>query len=279
MTKASSAKVKKSPLPGPTKKPSAGAQHVLARWVATTSSNVGKHPLHLMAEQVGSRAKVVGELSALVRTHYVSPKIAAQRLADLGAPATAKVFRELTPKTKTARSGDLGEILAAEIAEHTLGFVVPVRRLRSKDGRNTALRGDDIIGIRTNGKQKLISILKGESKSYATLTSKVIEKAAEALDRDRGRPGRHAVLFIATRLREDGDDANAALAVQLEGAVVDSFSGCTVEQFLFVLTATNPNTILTSHLTVSSKKMRARHAVGLQIIDHPKFIAQLFGGL
>lgn len=278
MTTTSTNKAKKLPSSPPAKKP-APPPHVLKRWLSTNSSSVGKHPLHLMTEQAGVRTSVLDDVRAVVRTHYVSPEIAAQRVADLGAPATAKILRELLPKTKAARSGDFGEVLATEVAEQTLGFTVPVRRLRWKDGRNMALRGDDIVGVRVDPNGTLVGLLKGESKSYARLTDGVIEKAAEALDRDRGRPGRHAVLFIATRLRETRKDADAALAAQLEAAVVAGFSGSTVEQFLFALTGIDPSTLLSTHLTGASKKKRPRHAVGVQIADHADFIRLLFGGL
>lgn len=278
-TTASTNKAKKPPSSLLAKKPSTPPPHVLNRWFSTNSSLVGKHPLHLMTEKAGVRASALDDVRAVVRAHYVSPEIVAQRVADLGAPATAKILRELLPKTKTARSGDFGEVLATEVAEQTLGFTVPVRRLRWKDGRNMALRGDDIIGVRVDTSGKLVGLLKGESKSYAKLTDAVIEKAAEALDRDRGRPGRHAVLFIATRLRETGRDADAALAAQLDAAVVASFRSSTVEQFLFTLTSIDPNTLLSSHLTGASKKKRPRHAVGVQIADHADFIKLLFGGL
>lgn len=280
MTTTSSTKTKKQPSSPPAKKPAAApSSHVLKRWLSSNSSVVGKHPLHVMTEQAGVRTTVLDDIRAVVRTHYVAPEIAAQRVADLGAPATAKVLRELLPKTKAARSGDLGEVLATEVAEQTLGFTVPVRRLRWKDGRNMALRGDDIVGVRVDTNGRLLGLLKGESKSYAKLTDAVIEKAAEALDRDRGRPGRHAVLFIATRLRETGKDADAALAAQLEAAVVAGFSGSTVEQFLFALTGIDPNTLLSTHLTAASKKRRPRHAVGVRIADHADFIKLLFGGV
>ena len=253
--------------------------HVLGRWLTTRKSTVGKHPLFLLAEQVGSRHSVLDDIRTIVRSHYESPQIATQRLADLGAPATAKILKELLPKTKTARSGDFGEMLATEVAEQLLGFFVPIRRLRWKDGRNMALRGDDILGVRIDGQGKVVSLLKGESKSYATLTNAVIEKAAEALDRDRGRPGRHVALFVATRLRETGKDAEIGLAKQLEEAVIAGFSGSTVEQFIFALTGNDPNSLLTNHLTSISKRKRPRHAVGIQIVDHDNFIGLLFGGL
>ena len=76
---------------------------------------------------------------------------------------------------------------------------------RWKDGRNTALRGDDIVGVAHDPEGK-IQFLKGESKSRVALSASTINEASEALDRDMGQPNRHAILFIANRLREQGKD-------------------------------------------------------------------------
>lgn len=249
--------------------------HVLHRWLATNSSALGKHHLHVMTEVGGARASVLDDLRDVVRLHYVSPAITAARLTALGAPKTAQLLREHLPTRKTARSGDLGEVLSTEIAEQTLHFNVPIRRLRWKDGREMALRGDDIIGVRITARRKL-EILKGESKSRAELSTAVLDEAGEALDRDRGRPTRHAVLFVAERLHELGD---GALAVQLETAVIESFKGIKVEHLLLALTGGNPTKLLTDHLTAAATKKRTRHAVGVRIADHGAFIAMLFGGM
>ena len=279
---AKSKKVPTSVLPASVKQPAPAAAppappvaHVLSRWLTTNSTMVGKHSLHLMTEVSGVRARVLDDVRDVVRAHYVSPELTAKRLASLGAPKTAELLQEHVPTTMTARSGDLGEVLATEIAEQTLKFAVPIRRLRWKDGRNMALRGDDIIGIRFDAKGKL-EFLKGESKSRAALTTGVLDEAGAALDRDRGRPTRHAVLFVAERLRELGEDS---LAVSLESAVLDSFSGRRVEHFLLALTGGNPEKLLNDHLTAAATKKRTRHAVGVRIVDHGSFIELLFGGL
>ncbi len=261
-----------SPPPPPT---IATPPHFVARWLVTNSSTVGKHPLHLMTEGPGVRAAVLDELRSIVRSHYVSPETTANRLANLGAPKTAALLREHLPTTKTAQSGDLGEVLATEIAEHTLNFAVPIRRLRWKDGRNMALRGDDIIGVRIDATGRL-TFLKGESKSRAALTTGTLDEAGAALDRDRGRPTRHSVLFMAERLRETGNDA---LASQLEGATLASFRGNTVEHLLLALTGGNPKNLLNAHLLAAAKKKRTRHAIGVRIAGHAAFIKLLFGGM
>jgi len=279
MTATAHTKSKKAPTsPAPSAKAPPAVPvppHVLTRWLVTNSSTVGKHQLHLMTEQAGVRASVLDEVRDLVRSHYVSPAITAKRLAELGAPKTAQLLREHVPTRKTARSGDLGEVLATEIAEQTLSFKVPIRRLRWKDGREMALRGDDIVGIRVAASDKL-EFLKGESKSRAALSTGVLDEAGEVLDRDRGRPTRHAVLFVAERLREQGNDA---LAARLESAVLESFSDSRVEHFLLALTGSNPRKPLNDHLTAATTKKRTRHAVGVRIVDHGAFIDLLFGGL
>lgn len=247
---------------------------VLQRWLGITTSTVGKHVLHVMTEVAGARATLLGDLRDLVRSHYVSPEVTAKRLAEIGAPKTAKLLREHLPTTATARSGDLGEVLATEIAVQTLKFTVPIRRLRWKDGRNMALRGDDIVGIRR--RPGTLDFLKGEAKSRAALATAVLDEAGSALDSNRGRPTRHAVLFVAERLRELGDDAFAA---QLEAAVLESFARRQVEHMLFALTGSDPTNLLGAHLTAAVNKTRKRHAVGFQITDHSAFIETLYAGL
>ena len=245
---------------------------IFDHWLSEQASAVGKHALRRLSEIAGRRDEVIDELREICRGHYVAPEITARRLAELGAPQTAELLKEQFPESKTARSGDLGEILATELTERRLGFWVPVRRLRWKDGREMALRGDDIIAVAKHDDGRL-SLLKGESKSRVTLTASVVAEAAGALDRDRGRPTRHSVLFVADRLREQSEDD---LAKELEEAVLQSFRGVSVEHLLFTLSGNKPDTHLSSHLAAISKKPRPRHAVGVCIKDHGAFIELLF---
>ena len=244
---------------------------VFSSWLTAHRKNVRHHELLLLSERDGLREKVANELRRIIRDHYVSPAITAKRLTELGAPRTAKLLKDHIPKTKTARSGDLGEILATEIAERLMQFRVPIRRLRWKDGRNMALRGDDIVAV-AKASNTSLKFLKGESKSRAILNSTVVDEACESLDRDRGRPSRHSVLFVAERLRERGEDG---LALQLENAVLQSFRSSIVEHLLFTVSVSYPETHLNDHLTGCNKK-RVRHAVGVQIKDHVAFVKSLY---
>lgn len=238
------------------------------------TEEIGNHSLVLLEAQT-HQTEAVENLQHIIREHYIDPETTAKRLAALGAPQTAALFKDHLPTSKTSRSGDIGEILATEVSESSLGYEVPIRRLRWKDGRNMALRGEDLIGV-LRGKKNRLQILKGESKSRAQLSLGVIDEASESLNRERGRPTRHSVLFVAERLREQGKDG---LARELETAVLESFRGYTVEHLLFTLTGSNPKNLLTQHLTAWASKKRRRHVIGVHIKDHTKFIDELFGCL
>jgi hypothetical protein len=249
--------------------------HPISKWLASNQSAVGRHSLRVLTERNASRSFILDDLRELVRGHYVDPKLTEKRLTSLGARKTAALLRAHSPTGKKARSGDLGEVLATEFAEQELQYDVPIRRLRWKDGREVALRGDDIIGIaRTSGGTLLL--LKGESKSRATLSTTVLDQAGRALDSDLGRPTRHSVLFVAERLRELGKDV---LAEELENAVLVSFRGSSVAHMLFVLTSRSPKNLLEAHLKGAAQKGLLRHAVGVHIDDYAEFIELLFGGL
>ena len=135
-----------------------------------------------------------------------------------------------------------------------------------------ALRGDDILAVKHDDKNRL-QFLKGEAKSRVSLTTDVINEARNALDRDRGRPSRHSVLFAADRLREQNQDD---LASELENAVLQSFRGCGVEHYIFALTGSDPQKLLSKYLKASTKKPRRCRIVGLYIRHHSRFIRDLF---
>jgi hypothetical protein len=120
------------------------------------------------------------------------------------------------PKSKKARSGELAEILASELVEEKLGFEVPVRRLRYKDGREMALRGDDFIGVKYSDNDAL-RLLKGKSKSRNMLAETTITQARRSLNRDNGRCTPSSLLFVADRLLErKGDEAELGRALRKE---------------------------------------------------------------
>ncbi len=250
-------------------------QTLMTRWLRDSKTDVGQHSVMVLTENCGARAQVAEELNGTFRSHYMSPEAWSDRISQLGAPETAQLLQELLPKTKQSRSGDTGEILATQVAEEKLNYRVPIRRLRWKDGRDAALRGDDIVGvISLPGGQ--LRFLKGESKSRMRLGATAIRDASEALGREMGRPSRHAVLFVANRLRDLGE---ADLATALEKAVLRSFNSDEVEHMLFVVSGNYPKSLLATHLKGIEGDQPKRYAIGIWIPDHAQFIRHLYEGL
>lgn len=158
-----------------------------------------------LAEREGGRAAIEAILTTRIRSHYDNLDQIADDVRELGYPGAAAILSERMPRSARARSGELGEILATELVEEHLDFKVPVRRLRYKDGREMALRGDDFVGLRLDDQANL-HFLKGESKSRANLARGTISEAREALSRDDGRPTATSLLFVADRLMEGGGE-------------------------------------------------------------------------
>ena len=113
----------------------------------------------------GERKKLCGltekeikdELIERVRSHYDELEQIADDIERLGFPGASAILRERLPRTARERSGQMAEIIATEFIEHYTGFRVPVRRLRYKDGRDMALRGDDYVGIDEDEQEQLLS--------------------------------------------------------------------------------------------------------------------------
>lgn len=145
------------------------AETLFDQWCDSRDVTVGgRHKLHILLEKDGARGPVQSKIDDVVASHYDEPARLSDRMARLGYTNAAKILSTMLPQTKRARSGHMGEILASEVVPTLLRpFRIPVKRLRWSDGRESALRGEDLIGLACeNGS---VRFLKGESKSRASL--------------------------------------------------------------------------------------------------------------
>ncbi len=177
---------------------------ILKNGVRTIEDTNRNKTLWKLSEKKGARAKISADLAKAARSHYDDLKQIAVDMKRNGYKQAARVLQARLPKTKTARSGELGEILATEFVVEYLGYNVPVRRLRYKDGREMALRGDDFIGVSQDPKNDF-RLIKGESKSRASLTTTTLKEAREALNKNHGRCTPASLYFVADRLMERGN--------------------------------------------------------------------------
>lgn len=245
-------------------------------WCERDANEDGRKRLLRYTERQNGRAGIANRLPDLVRSHYDDMARIAEDIAALGYAGAAALLAERLPRTPRARSGELGEILASELVEEHLGFSVPVRRLRYKDGREMALRGDDFIGVRLGADGEL-ALLKGEAKSRANLAAATIAEARTALSRDGGRPTATSLLFVADRLMEgEGDGAQLGRTIRNEVAN-KSVPATRIDHTLFTMSGNAAPQALADDLQTAGAD-RTQTVIHFRIEDHQEFIRVTYEG-
>ena len=174
------------------------------RWCESTKEKNKRRHYWTYVEKDGGRDEVRDDLAKTVRSHYDRLERIAEDVKRLGYEVAGRILSTAMPQSAKGRSGDLGEILATELVEEEICLRVPVRRLRYKDGRNMAMRGDDFIGAGYDGAGEKLWLLKGEAKSNKALGKATVTSARMVLNRDNGRCTPDSLLFVANRLLEQG---------------------------------------------------------------------------
>lgn len=249
------------------------AMTLFAEWCDIKKVDVtNRHKLHIFFEKEGARSLIQTKIDDTIASHYDEPARLIDRINRLGYPKAAEILRSMLPQTKRARSGQMGEILAAEAAPAVLSsFTIPVKRLRWSDGREMALRGEDLIGISLENKR--VRFLKGESKSGVSLTPSVVAKARAALNANNGRPSQHAMGFVMKVLFDKGEDELALIFE--EYMLMKSIPLEQLVHLTFVLSGNDASAALTSDLQGCDDSIE-QHAVALRIADHKEFVAAIF---
>lgn len=245
-------------------------------WCDITEISGGERKkLCVLTEKAGGRAAIRAELIERVRAHYDKLEQIADDVERLGFPGASAILRERLPRTARARSGELGEIIATEFIEHHIGFRIPVRRLRYKDGREMALRGDDYLGIGQDDKGQLL-FLKGEAKSGQTVQQPVVADARERLSENDGRPTTISLLFVADRLLESDNEDDVALGRRVRGEIaLWTVPPQRITHGLFALSGNNTYAVLEADLE-EADGAHNHLSVGFHVEGHQAFIAEIY---
>ena len=244
-------------------------------WCENDEEEDKKKRLWKLTEKDDGRGAIAGQLAETVRSHYDSLERIADDVEELGYEGASAILRERLPRGKRARSGDLGEILASELTEEKLGFDVPVRRMRFKDGREVALRGDDFIGVAYDGEKDRLHLLKGESKSRKILGATTIAAARKALDRDDGRCTPASLLFVADRLMDRGGEEEALGKIIRQEVAKKALPPSRIDHVMFTMSGNEPPEALTDDFEALDQKRR-QLVVNLHIQDHQNFIGDIY---
>jgi hypothetical protein len=242
-------------------------------WCDQAVEDVGPQTLHVLSARPADTQQGCDAVAAIVPAHYAAEERVAGILRRLGKPAAAAFIEGKLPTSKSMRSGDLGEILATEYIATLTPFAVPIKRLRWKDHRNMAMRGDDVIGMIRDPATGRLRFLKAESKSRAALAAAVVAEAREGLEKDGGLPSPHALQFISDRLMEMEENE---LADAIDDALLKhGIPPNTVRHLLFTFSGNDPSGSLRASLQAYAGPI-GQHGVGVRVAGHVDFVGAVY---
>lgn len=243
-------------------------------WCSTADTPVGNNTLRVLTGHPAHLGVGVQATATVVPGHYASEEHVARALRRLGKPAAAAPIEEKLPTTKAIRSGDLGEIYATEwIDAQSNGYRTPIKRLRWKDHRNMAMRGEDVIGMLQDPQSMRLHFLKTEAKSRAALSNQTLTEARAGLDKDGGLPSPHALSFVSARLMEMED---LPLADAIDDALLKhGIPKENVRHLLFTFSGNAPDALLTAALQAYPGEFN-QWGVGLRVEGHGAFIGAVY---
>lgn len=243
-------------------------------WCNSADTPVGNNTLRVITGEPAHLGLGLQATATVVPGHYASDEHVARALRRLGKLAAAALIEEKLPTTKAIRSGDLGEIYATEwIDAHSGGYRAPIKRLRWKDHRNMAMRGEDVIGMFQDPQSLRLHFLKTEAKSRAALTAQVLKDARAGLDKYGGLPSPHALSFISARLLEL-DDLPMADAID-DALLKHGIPLANVRHLLFTFSGNAPDALLTAALQAYPGEVN-QWGVGLRVEGHGAFIGAIY---
>jgi Cap4 SAVED domain len=189
-----------------------------------------------------------------------------------GKEGVANLLRNKLPTKASARSGDMGEILATAYLHEVRGYVVGPSRLIQRDHQEWAMRGDDVLGARLDSNGKL-RITKAEAKSGVTVGERTVKAAREGLSRNDELPSPHSLTQFAERLLPTADShiGEAVLAMQLSDGVRPDRLG----HLMFLFTGSDPSTYVAADLMAYSGSV-PQLTITLRVKGHQKFIRDAY---
>lgn len=243
-------------------------------WCDSADTTLSNHHIQVLTGRAADATIGIQETAAAIPTHYAAEERIASALARLGKSGAAQMITNLLPQTPQIRSGDLGEIYATEWIDAQSGYRAPIKRLRWKDHRNMAMRGDDVIGMILDPASQRLRFLKTEAKSRIDLRAQTLAEARAGLNKDGGLPSSHALSFISARLMELG--INEPLVNAIDDALYrHGIPPESVKHLLFTFSGNSPQELLKQALQAYTGPI-GQWGVGLHINEHAAFVGAVY---
>lgn len=214
----------------------------------------------------------VDAVAATLAERYAETETLAHIAEKLGKPRVAEFLRNKFPESVTARSGDMGEILATAYLEEDCGYVVGPSRLKHRDHQEWAMRGDDVLGARVDSASR-VRLAKVEAKSRVRMTKGVVKAAREGLQRADGLPSPHSLTQFAERLLGTPDEALGEAVLEL--LLCSEIRPDVVTHVMFLFTTNDTSRHVEGDLTAYTGPV-GQLAMTLRVNAHQEFISSAY---
>lgn len=210
----------------------------------------------------------IDAVAATLAQKYAKTETLAFIAEKLGKEKVSEFLRNKFPTNASARSGDMGEILATSYLHEERGYVVGPSRLIHRDHQEWAMRGDDVLGARV-GPTSRVQLAKVEAKSRIAMTEGVVEQAREGLQRADGLPSPHSLTQFAERLQGTSEEAIGEAVLRLQ--LVEGIRPDVMTHLMFLFTMNDPSEFVEDDLTDYAGPIK-QLAMTLRVNAHQDFI-------
>lgn len=229
---------------------------------------VGKHNSRVLVSH--DDANGIDAVVTVMPGTYAKKKNLKRIAKRHGKKGVATLLSNKVPKTKTSRSGDMGEILGTAYVQSTMGYSTGPSRLIERDHQEWALRGDDILGARLNGQS--LELVKVEAKSRAKATKATITEARDGLRRNGDLASPHSLTQFAERLLKTDEALSDAVNDLLQN---DGLRPGQLAHVMFIFAGNHPINHVRDDLKAYEGRV-AQATVTVRVSAHQDFIAKSY---
>jgi hypothetical protein len=241
------------------------------RWCEPPSmENVDKHAYGVLVSSDDTAG--IAAVAATLGRKYAEADMLVHIAEQFGKPGVSAYLRNKFPTKASARSGDIGEILATSYLHEDCGYAVGPSRLIDRDHQQWAMRGDDVLGVKIDTGTG-VRLAKVEAKSGKKISKKVVSEARAGLQRCDGMPSPHSLSQFAERLRRASEEelADAVLRAQL----VVGIRSESVTHMMFLFTMQDPSEFVKDDLVGYTGPIE-QLSMTLRVTAHPEFIGEVY---
>jgi Cap4 SAVED domain len=226
---------------------------------------------HSPVKEDAARVRVRPPFTEAVVDHHIAPEALEGALARMGFMKTKAMLMERLPTEPRTRTGNFGEVLAAEHLRQRHGYDMPVFKLRYMDNPQMPMRGEDLVAFRIGIKRVITALCVGESKAMQNFDSRAVKDAHLRL-KTAYHPHPVSLMMISSILH----DRKSKLAEQVD-TIIETLGIRPIhrENWIFLITGNRPTDPF-SEIQADAAVVENLTCVDVVLVNLSDFVTEIF---